>query len=95
MAHPRESQTLQPWVDDGQEPTWDTDVDDDDLFLDEFADDDLEVESDQVDTSDKLAPWRLIEIARENKYLESVLADFDQYDEFEYYDEDLPSEYSN
>ena len=86
MVYPRESQTLQPWVDEDPELTWDTDVDDDDLSLDNFSDDELMIESDQIDATDRLAAWRLIEIARENKYLESVLAGFD---EFECFDADF------
>lgn len=110
MTNLRETQTSQPWADDGLEPTWDTDLNNDDLLLDDFSDDnfsadnfsddtfsddEIAAESDQVDKLSNLPTWRLIEIARENKYLKTELADFDQYDEDEYFGKGLSSGYSH
>jgi hypothetical protein len=101
MVNPRKTQALQPWADDGPEFSWDNDVDDDTLLLDDFDEDDIATDDEIVaecgraDQLSSLAPWRRIEIAREDKYLQSLLADFDQYDNFEYFGDDLPSGYSH
>jgi hypothetical protein len=95
MANPRKTQTFEPWGDDRPDPSWDTDLDDNELLLDEFSDDEIVNETGHVDRLNDLAPWRLIEIARENKYLRSAIADFDEYDELEYFGDDLPAEYSH
>ena len=101
MVNPREPQAVQPWADDGLDPNWDIDVDDNDLMLDDFdddetlTDDEISAECREVDRLNDLAPWRRIEIAKENKYLQSVVADFDQYDKFEYFGDDLSAGYSH
>ena len=70
MVDPRESQTNQQWADDGSENMWDMDMDDEGLIGDEFADDSIDSNFEQVDRLDGLAPWRRIEIANENRLLQ-------------------------
>lgn len=58
---------------------------DDDFEMDDVIDDD---DSALLDDDDAPAPagnvpvWRLIEMSRENRYLERELADFEDYDRF-------------
>ena len=71
------------------DPRWQPDDDaefelmnDDDFELDDF-DDDVETLNDVDDLlpqPDNVPVWRLIEMSRENRYLQRELADFDDYD---------------
>lgn len=95
MVNPRETQALQPWADDGSESIWDNDVNENELVLDDLAADTKPGEGDENSGSGTLAPWQRIEIARENKRLQSILEDFDEYDEFEHSQDNWTAEYSH
>jgi hypothetical protein len=78
-------------------------MNDDDLAFDDIEDgDDLADTVDIADTEDDLtassrglASWRRIEMAKEDKYLQSVLADLDDYYDFDDVDDDMVANYSN
>lgn len=103
MAKPGETNAETPWADDESDDLLDDEMENDELVFDEFIDEEDEIEVDGGDSLSAAAlelrnrtpSWRLIEMAREDKYLKSVLADFDEYDQFEYFDADLSAEYSH
>lgn len=57
----------------------------DDFEMDEVLDDDDAVVDEEAmpGPGGNVPVWRLIEMSRENRYLERELADFDDYDTFE------------
>ena len=69
------------------------DIDDDD-DLSETVDVD-DTEDGLTESSRGLASWRRIEMAKEDKYLQSVLADLDEYYDFDDVDDDMVANYSN
>lgn len=95
MVNPRESQASQPWADDGSESTWDNDVNDNEIFLDDLEVDEELDEGSKASGSSTMTSWQRIEIARENRKLQSILEDFDDYNEIEYTQDDWPAEYSH
>jgi len=78
-------------------------MNDEDLAFDDIEDgDDLTDTDDIGDTEDELtapgrglASWRRIEMAKEDKHLQSVLADLDDYYDFDDVDDDMVANYSN
>lgn len=83
MTNPPEIQALEPWDDGGLESTLEIDMDDDELLFDEIADNGVDADEEQFDSSSGIASWRRIEMAKEDKYLQSVLADLDDYYDFD------------
>jgi hypothetical protein len=71
-------------------------MDDEDLSFDDIADEDGliatvdtdETEDIQAVSTHGIASWRRIEMAKEDKYLQSVLADLDDYYDFDDVDVD-------
>jgi hypothetical protein len=100
LADIRESE---PWTDSGLDSTLEPEMNDEDLAFDDIEDgDDLAETVDTADTEDNLtasgrglASWRRIEMAKEDKYLQSVLADLDDYYDFDDVDDDMVANYSN
>lgn len=78
-------------------------MDDDDLSFDDIEDDDGlvdtvgadETEDEQTASTHGIASWRRIEMAKEDKYLKSVLADLDDFYDFDDVDDDMVANYSN
>jgi hypothetical protein len=78
-------------------------MDDDDLSFDDVADDDDLVDPVDVDETENeakvsirgIASWRRIEMAREDKYLQSVLADLDDFYDFEDVDGEIVASYTD
>lgn len=79
-------------------------MDDDDLsFDDDLTDDnDLDETVDADETEDDptvstrgIASWRRIEMAKEDKYLQSVLADLDDFYDFEEVDGEIVASYTS
>jgi len=72
------------WHDDAAETDW---MSDDDFDLDELVDDETDELPDETATEagGSVPVWRLIEMSRENRYLERELADFEDYDAFDSY----------
>lgn len=78
-------------------------MDDEDLAFDDIADDDDLAEAVDIDDTEDdltastrgLASWRRIEMAKEDKYLQSVLADLDDYYDFDDVDDNMVANYSN
>ena len=99
MAAREDADPVSTWLDDDQDDLTEMEMemdDDSDLYLDddmESDDDDLEIDVDDdevdsrltrlVDRYQAFSARRRIEIAREDKWLKSVMADFDDYDSFE------------
>lgn len=98
MATREDAQPESTWRDDDQDDQSEMEMemdDDSELYLDDMEsdDDDLEidVEDDEVDSRltrlvdryQAFSARRRIEIAREDKWLKSVMADFDDYESFE------------
>ncbi len=83
MTNPPEIQALEPWDDGGLESTLEIDMDDDELLFEDIADNDLDADDEQIDSASGIASWRRIEMAKEDKYLQSVLADLDDYYDFD------------
>jgi len=103
MAKPGETNAETLWADDESDDLLDDEMENDELVFDDFVDeeDEIEVEVDDslsaaaLELRNRTPSWRLIEMAREDKYLKSVIADFDEYDQIEYFDADLSAEYSH
>lgn len=103
MAKPGETNAEILCADDESDDLLDDEMENDELVFDDFIDeeDEIEVEVDDslsaaaLELRNRTPSWRLIEMAREDKYLKSVIADFDEYDQFEYFDADLSAEYSH
>jgi hypothetical protein len=78
-------------------------MDDDDLSFDDIDDDDGQIETVSVDVTEDeptastrgIASWRRIEMANEDRYLQSVLADLDDFYDFDDVDDDMVANYSN
>lgn len=84
MPHQTELDVTQDWRDDAMEMDC---MSDDDFELDDLVDDepsDLPEEF-VTGTEGSVPVWRLIEMSRENRFLERELADFDDYDVFDSY----------
>lgn len=75
LNHPK---TTQEWQQDDPEDLLDLDMDDEELFFD-----DIDVDEEPVEISAAIPSWRRIEMAREDRYLKELMADFDDYDKFE------------
>ncbi|NQV86407.1 MAG: hypothetical protein HQ492_04955 [Woeseiaceae bacterium] len=86
MTNPPEIRALEPWDYDGVELSLEINMEDDDLLFEELADDVADAEDEQIDFNAGVASRRRIEMAKEDKYLQSVLADLDDYYDF---DDDL------
>ncbi len=79
-------------------------MDDDDLsYDDDMADDDdlddtvdeNEAEAEPTVATQGIASWRRIEMAKEDKYLQSVLSDLDDYYDFEEVDGEIVASYTS
>jgi hypothetical protein len=70
--------------------------DEDDFEVDELADDEvveLPEEKLEVTAGGNVPVWRLIEMSRENRFLERELADFDDYDRVDSHSGDTTESY--
>jgi hypothetical protein len=98
MINRREMQALKSRPDDNTESPLDFCEDDYDSSLDEFMDEDFATDDRRFDHADYVPSWRLIKMRFEDIYMKTILADFDEdgeYDEIEYFGEDMPAEYSH
>ncbi len=93
MATPREIEPEIAW-EDASEDLMEFDMEDEVLF-DDFDEDTDDDEVTDFEYADDIPTWRLIEMAREDRFLKSELADFDDYDIFDTADNGFLSEYSH
>jgi len=98
MVIRREIQAWKSRPDDGTENPLDFYGDDYDGSLDEFMAENLARDDDRAEYDDYLPSWRHIDSALEDTYMKMIFADFDddgEYDEFEYFGDDVSAEYSH
>lgn len=95
MPEQQEIETAPEWFDDDLE--MDCAMSDEDFdFEDEPGDDEplAEVAEEGSTPTGNVPVWRLIEMSRENRFLQQELADFDTY-EFDSYGDDFAGEYTH
>jgi hypothetical protein len=94
--NPRTDPEDSAWIDDDPVDCLDPDMDDD-IFPEDFDDTDEEVELDfDAEPRPKyFTPRQRIEMVREEQWLQSLVADFEDFDQFESFDNTYVSELSH
>jgi len=94
--NPRTDPEDSTWIADDPVECLDPDMDDD-IFPDEFDDneDEVELDFDAEPRPKYFTPRQRIEMVREEQWLQSVVADFEDFERFEGFDDAYVSELSN
>lgn len=87
MVEPDDVEAREAWDEDDSEDLMELEMDEDELFFDDIgSDDDTGEFTDASDRYKSFSARRRIEIAREDKWLKSVMADFDDLDRLDDFD---------